>query len=157
MAARRVLLTLLAAGTVAGLSALPANAGTPGTVDLTTPAARDTDAVVLTGKDLLAGSPVTNGGATWQVPENLTLDAPSKDLPCFVQANSDPVPTNPDDLTSNCGPEYYNHYEDPDADTSSATTNIEGTPTNRILGYRWDGNKFVQIPFQVDEVFTRYL
>src|SRR4051812_27954927 len=157
MAARRVLLTLLAAGTVAGLSSIPANAGTPGTVDFATPAARDTDAVVLTGKDLLAGSPVTNGGAVWQVPENLTYDTPSKDLPCFVQQNTDPVPTNPDDLQADCGPEYYNHYEDPDADTSSATTNITGTPTDRILGYRWDGSKIVQIPFQVDEVFTRYL
>src|SRR4051794_29074046 len=157
MAARHVLITLLVAGTAAGLSSIPANAGTPGTVDFTTPAQRDTDAVVLTGKDLMVGSPVTNGGAVWTVPENLTFDAPSKDLPCFVQNNTDPVPTDPNDINSDCGSGYYNHYEDADVDTSRTTTNISGTPTDRVLGYRWDGSKFVQIPFQADEVFTRYL
>src|SRR3954469_15311632 len=103
MAARHVLTTLLAAGTVAALSSIPANAGTPGTVDFTTPAARDTDAVVLTGKDLLAGS------NQWAVPENLTLAIPSKDVTCFAQ-NQD----------TTC-PDMYNHYEKPDVDTSDAT------------------------------------
>lgn len=32
-----------------------------------------------------------------------------------------------------------------------------GADTHRILGYRWDGAKFVQIPLQVDEFFTRYI
>jgi hypothetical protein len=32
-----------------------------------------------------------------------------------------------------------------------------GVPIDRLLGYRWNGNGFVQIPFQVDERFTRYL
>ncbi|MEA2645346.1 MAG: hypothetical protein QOE92_429 [Chloroflexota bacterium] len=34
-----------------------------------------------------------------------------------------------------------------------------GVDPRRILGYRWDGtvNNFVQIPFQVDQVFDRYL
>jgi hypothetical protein len=140
MAPRHVLSTLLAAGTVAALSAIPASAGTPGTVDFTTPAARDTDPVVLTGKDLLAGS------SQWAVPENLTAEVPSKDVTCFAQ-NQDVA----------C-PEMYNHYEAPDADTSTVTGDaVQGTPTGKILGYKWDGAKFVQIPFQVDEVFTRYL
>jgi hypothetical protein len=32
-----------------------------------------------------------------------------------------------------------------------------GAPVERLRGYRWDGTAFVQIPFQVDERFTRYL
>ena len=55
MARLPLLSTLLALGTVAALSAIPAHASAPGVVDLTTPAARETDPVVLTGKDLLAG------------------------------------------------------------------------------------------------------
>jgi hypothetical protein len=36
---------------------------------------------------------------------------------------------------------------------------LEGVPVDRLLGYRWDAatNAFVQIPFQVDERFTRYI
>ena len=33
----------------------------------------------------------------------------------------------------------------------------EGEPVDRLLGYRWDGKKFVQIPFQVDQKWTRYI
>ena len=32
-----------------------------------------------------------------------------------------------------------------------------GEPIDRLLGYRWTGERFEQIPFQVDEVFTRHL
>lgn len=34
---------------------------------------------------------------------------------------------------------------------------VQGAPVERLLGYRWNGSEFVQIPFQVDERFTRYL
>lgn len=34
---------------------------------------------------------------------------------------------------------------------------VEGAPVNQLLGYKWNGNSFEQIPFQVDERFTRYL
>ncbi|MFL5843379.1 MAG: hypothetical protein ACJ762_01715 [Solirubrobacteraceae bacterium] len=125
---------------IAALGALPAHAQSPGVVDLSTPAARDTDAVVLTGKDLLAGSSV------WSVPENLTLAVPEKDLACYAQEQA-----------ADC-PGEYNHYQAPDVDTAALTAGqVEGTPVDKLLGYRWDGSKFVQIPFQVDEVFTRYL
>jgi hypothetical protein len=33
----------------------------------------------------------------------------------------------------------------------------KGADPRRILGYRWTGKGFEQIPFQVDQVFTRYL
>lgn len=142
MARSPLLSTLLAAGTVAVLSVIPAHAGAPGVVDLTTPAARDTDPVILTGKDLLAG------GSVWSVPENLTVAVPSKDATCFAEAQD-----------VDCGEAAYNHYVEPDADTATATNaaGVEGTPTDKLRGYKWDGTDFVQIPFQVDEVFTRYL
>lgn len=34
---------------------------------------------------------------------------------------------------------------------------LEGANVKRLLGYRWTGTTFEQIPFQVDERFTRYL
>jgi hypothetical protein len=125
---------------IAALAALPAHAQLPGTVDLTTPAARDTDPVVLTGKDLLAG------GSVWSVPENLTAAVPEKDMQCMLEQQ---------DIVC---PDEYNHYQAPDVDTATVTAGqVEGTPVDKLLGYKWDGSKFVQIPFQVDEVFTRYL
>ena len=43
--------------------------------------------------------------------------------------------------------------------STPATRCGTGTPVDRLLGYRWDADakRFVQIPFQVDEQFTRYL
>src|SRR3954468_19235463 len=51
----------------------------------------------------------------------------------------------------------HNHSANPEVDTGSSLG--RGTPVDRLLGYRWDAkaSRFVQIPFQVDEVFTRYL
>ena len=131
---------------LAVVAALPAQGQAPpvpvpGTVDPAVPAARDTDPVVLTGKDLLAG------GSVWSVPENVNAAVPGKDLQCFVEEQG-----------IECGPDQYNHYQEPDADTATVTgEQVKGTPADNLLGYRWDGSKFVQIPFQVDEVFTRYL
>src|SRR3954452_656472 len=138
---------LLAACAATAALVVPAH-GAPGAPDLTVPAARDTDPVVITGKDLLVG------GSQWSVPENLTLAVPSKDITCYAQSQS-----------TNC-PDEYNHYVEPDVDSSTATgDNVQGTPTAKILGYRWktdngkgnNGGHWQQIPFQVDEVFTRYL
>src|SRR3954468_14703722 len=90
---------LLAACAATAALVVPAH-GAPGAPDLSVPAARDTDPVVLTGKDLLAG------GGVWSVPENLTLAVPSKDLvTCYAQS-------------ADC----YNHYEQPDFDSSTVTS-----------------------------------
>ena len=32
-----------------------------------------------------------------------------------------------------------------------------GSDVGTITGWRWDGSRYVEVPFQVDEVFTRYL
>src|SRR4051812_45927868 len=89
---------ILAACAAAAAMVVPAH-GAPGPPDLSVPAARDTDPVVLTGKDLLVG------GSQWSVPENLTLAVPSKDITCYAQSQD-----------TNC-PDEYNHYVDPDVDS----------------------------------------
>ena len=51
-------------------------------------------------------------------------------------------------------------YAKPEVDTAAAQDGVlAGTPVDLILGYRYDrrAGGFHQIPFQVDEVFTRYL
>ena len=104
--------------------------------DPTIQAKRDTEAVVLTGADL----------DTWSVPANQTAKLPLLDAPESFQCFAD---------DSTC--DTHNDYAQPEVDTS--VTGQEGTPVDRLLGYRWDTqtHQFVQIPFQVDEVFTRYL
>jgi hypothetical protein len=103
-------------------------------VDPTVPAARDSEPVILNGTDF----------AGWSVPANQTANAPAKDvLTCPAIERKD------------C---EHNHYEAPELDTAAAGQPA-GTPTDRLLGYRWndDAGEFEQIRFQVDEVFTRYL
>ncbi|HEY3189957.1 MAG TPA: hypothetical protein VGJ70_20875, partial [Solirubrobacteraceae bacterium] len=133
-------LALLAALLVPSLA--PA---TPATVDPTVPAARDADYVVLTGAQFgIDGS--------WSVPANLTFRQPEADITeCPGQFS---------DQLGGCAYDMHSHYAQPTVDTAQVTGDaIKGTPTDRLLGYRWDParNAFRQIPFQVDEVFTRYL
>ncbi|HEY3187284.1 MAG TPA: hypothetical protein VGJ70_07400, partial [Solirubrobacteraceae bacterium] len=131
---RRASLGLLAAAML--VAPALATAGAPAV-----PAARDADAVVLTGAQLgLDGS--------WSVPANLTFRAPLSDA---VECQGIPGVT--------CEAPH-NGYGQPQLDTATVTGDqVKGTPADKLLGYRWDAkrNDFVQIPFQVDEVFTRYL
>src|SRR4051812_29725411 len=98
--------------------------------------ARGSEPIVLKGSSFGA----------WSVPANQTVKLPLTDLACH--ANSDP--------TSGDGCPH-NDYVKPEVDTAGVQPS--GTPTNHLLGYRWDAkaNRYVQVPFQVDEVFTRYL
>jgi hypothetical protein len=150
----------------AALAALliPNLAAGQGTVDPTVPAARDAEAVVLTGAQL-------GIGGSWSVPANLSLRQPEADL-TECQAHVDPgalgdptqggAGTVGQVVSPGCpeGYDTHNHYAEPTVDTATVTGGrVEGTPTVKLLGYRWDAKrgKFRQIPFQVDEVFTRYL
>ncbi|MFN2615637.1 MAG: hypothetical protein ABR581_00780 [Thermoleophilaceae bacterium] len=124
-----LLVTLGGLGTVASAgAALP----TP-TVDPTTPAARDTEPVVLTGRDF----------GSWSARSNFTARLPLLDL------------TECQTFDEKC---QHNHYAEPTVDSQDVAPQ-EGTPVDRLLGYRWDARTrhFRQIPFQVDEQFTRYL
>ncbi|MEA2482642.1 MAG: hypothetical protein QOC55_589, partial [Thermoleophilaceae bacterium] len=118
------------------------SAGSP-VVDPTVPANRDAEAVVLTGKDFPG----------WAASSNVTAKLPVTDL------TGDPVTGDPPPgggcttFDAQC---QHNHYAKPDFDSQNVAPQ-KGVPTNRLLGYRWNpkAHKFQQIPFQVDEVFTR--
>ncbi|MDQ3485913.1 MAG: hypothetical protein M3445_10985, partial [Actinomycetota bacterium] len=122
----------------AALSLAPANAtptGVPATaipvVDPTTAAARETEPVVLTGATFTG----------WAAPGNVTAKVPSTDLTTCPEADRD-----------DC---EHNTYVEPEVDTGDAAGT--GTQTDQLTGWRWDGEQFVEVPLQVDEVFTRYL
>src|SRR5205823_5715797 len=123
---------ILAAGTTLALAA-PAHAQLPlGLPDLTVAAKHDNEPLVLKGAEF----------GTWSVPANQTVQPPLIDL----------AECPPGTDTNTCS---HNEYADPAVDTASDS--VQGVPVGQLLGYRWNGRRFVQIPFQVDEVFTRYL
>jgi hypothetical protein len=127
---------ILAAVATLAAAAVPAHAQlpVPGVPDLTVTAAHDTEPIVLKGAEF----------GTWSVPANQTFQPPLMDL----------VDCPPGTDTNTCD---HNEYAGPAVDTASDS--VQGAPTDRIIGYRWDAktSSFVQIPFQVDELFTRYL
>jgi hypothetical protein len=104
----------------------------PGGADVNPPQKRDTEPVVIKGSDLPA----------WSARSNQTARLPFVDL---LSCQS---------FDEQC---EHNHYAEPHADTGMILGG--GFDVERLLGYRYDAaNKsWKQIPFQVDEVFTRYL
>src|SRR4051794_27307935 len=127
--------TLILAACASFLAAAPAHAQLPGGLpDLTVTARHDTEPVVLKGLEF----------GTWSVPANQTFQPPLMDL----------VDCPPGTDTNTCD---HNEYAPPLVDTSNDA--VQGVPVDRLIGYRWDPaqSQFVQIPFQVDEEFTRYL
>src|SRR4051812_16910144 len=102
--------------------------------DLNQPPARAAEPVVLKGSDF----------GSWSVPANQTAKVPLTDVfDCGLAADRD-----------TCA---HNHYAPPEVDTGDRLG--RGADVHRIAGFRWDARRgrFVQIPLQVDEVFTRYL
>ncbi|HVL33880.1 MAG TPA: hypothetical protein VM600_09910, partial [Actinomycetota bacterium] len=70
----------------------------------------------------------------------------------------------PGPLQSDCYKKSRNEYDPKDNgdhncyQSSRLPRNpLEGKPVDRLLGFRWNGSAFEQIPFQVDERFTRYI
>jgi hypothetical protein len=136
----------LSTATAAALATAAVSAfGATPVVDPTVAAKHDADPVILTGADF----------ATWSARSNVTAKLPATDL-ADCSGTVDPSRgSSPNDWLAqdeNC---VHNNYAKPEVDTGNALG--DGTPTNQLLGYRWTGKKFVQIPFQVDELFTRYL
>jgi len=126
---RRITIVTLAALAVTAAALAPALASVP-TVDPTVPEVHDVDPVVLTGASF----------PQWAAPADVSAKVPST-----AGAN----------CTSGDNTCTHNTYEQPDVTTGQALGT--GVDINRLLGYRWNGQKFVQIPFQVDEVATRYI
>jgi hypothetical protein len=143
---------------LAAVLAVPAQAQQLPVADPTVAAARDTTPVVVPGAQL----------GDWAAPSNQTVQPPlmdALDCPYTIDPGGfgDPTEGGADGITSgfvkNCpaGYDAHNHYADPALDTKDSMG--KGVPVDRLLGFRWDaaGKRFVQIPFQVDEQFTRYL
>ncbi|MBC7375401.1 MAG: hypothetical protein H7323_15545 [Frankiales bacterium] len=129
----RRILALAASVTVvvpAALTLAPAQALGP-LPDPTVSAVRLVDAVVLTGEQF----------GTWAVPSNVTVKAPATDLKDCQS------------FDKRC---QHNGYSQPEVDSARYATPA-GTDVHRLTGWRWSGKAFVEAPFQVDEVFTRYL
>jgi hypothetical protein len=125
----RIRNALLAAALLVGVTPV-ARAAVGPTPDLTVGAVRDTEPVVLQGSSF----------GDWAAPAEVTAKAPSvAGANCTAGDNS-------------CS---HNQYETPEVATGSALGS--GVPVDRLLGYRWNGRRFEQIPFQVDEVASRYL
>src|SRR5438067_10160206 len=126
---RRTVVVIFAALAVGATALAPALASTPA-ADPTVPAGRDVEPVVLTGASF----------PQWAAPAEVTAKAPS-----VAGAN----------CTSGNNTCTHNTYEQPEVATGDKLGS--GVDVHKLLGYRWNGHKFVQIPFQVDEVATRYL
>jgi hypothetical protein len=116
-------------------------------VDPAVPARHDTDPIILTGLDF----------PSWSARSNVTAKLPLTDLQdCSGTIDPSRGGTPNDWLVagSDC---RHNNYATPEVDTGDSLG--DGTPVDRLLGYRWSekAKRFTQIPFQVDEQFTRYL
>ena len=138
---------LLVLGLVA--SGLPATAlaQSPPTVPLSTPPVRDTEMVVMTGASFPA----------WSAPADVNAAAPSLEgLQCLGEGNGVPASGLGDSPVTDDEPCTHNSFDEPLV-SSQAVVGAEGVPVDRLLAYRWDGEGFVQVPFQVDEMFTRHL
>ena len=128
---RRALISTVAALAVGGTMVVPALANpVPGVADPTIAAARDAEPVVLTGASF----------PQWAAPAEVTAKAPSPAGASCTSGNN------------TCS---HNQYEKPEVATGDMLG--KGVDVNKLLGYRWTGHKFVQIPFQVDQIVTRYI
>ena len=144
--ARRLALVLSTAIAAALATAVTALGASP-VVDPTVPAKHDADPIILTGLDF----------PQWSARSNQTAKLPLTDLQDCSGTVDPSRGGSPNDwlvADSDC---EHNHYATPEVDTGDKLG--DGTPTDRLLGYRWNpkANKFTPIPFQVDEMFTRYL
>ena len=159
---RRVLqaITAVAVATTA-MSAMGAtgSAGFDPSVPLTANPVRSVEPVVLTGTQF----------PTWSAGPEFTAAAPMSPLNSSTVGQQG---SEPSQLQSACYDKNGNYTgTGPTPDPANGDHNCyqpsvlplrtlpitKGVDPRRILGYRWNGTKFIQIPFQVDQVFTRYL
>ena len=107
-------------------------------------AARETEPVVLTGTSF----------PEWAVPADTTAKIPEADgKRCVEDIEGLPNPIH------DPGACEHSRYEDAEVSSADATdaAGLTGAPVERLRAYRWTEQGFRQIPFQVDEMFVRYL
>jgi hypothetical protein len=136
---RRAVSPLLASLVVVGLLAPTAPAGAAADRPVALPQGLETAPVVLTGRDL----------AGWAVPGTVAATPGGVGAAqCLGGRNGVPEPLASE---SQC---THNTFEDPVATTGGL---VDGPPIEAFTGWRWDGEDWAQIPFQVDEVDQRFL
>jgi hypothetical protein len=137
---------VLASAVVAALVAAVTALGASPVVDPTIPAKHEADPIILTGLDF----------PQWSARSNQTAKLPLTDLK-DCSGTVEPNGTDPNEWVHQDDDCAHNNYATPEVDTGNALG--DGTPVNRLVGYRWNdkAKKFTRIPFQVDEMFTRYL
>src|SRR4051795_5733110 len=116
-------------------------------VDPTVPAKHEADPIILTGLNF----------PQWSARSNQTAKLPLTDLQDCSGTIDPSRGGSPNDWLVADQDCQHNNYATPEVDTGDALG--DGTPVDQLLGYRWNdrAKKFQQIPFQVDEQFTRYL
>src|SRR4051812_45302400 len=143
---RKAGLILVVSLLAAFFTAVSAQGALP-TVDPTVAAKHDADPVILTGLDF----------PQWSARSNQTAKLPLTDLESCSGTVDPSRGSSPNDWLEQDDNCVHNNYAKPEVDTGD--TLGDGTPVGQLLGYRWNAKKkqFEQIPFQVDEMFTRYL
>jgi hypothetical protein len=138
-------------GTAAPATATPPTPGSPVTVK-----AFATEPVVMTGADLPG----------WTSGPELTARAPEPptDYDVYNSQGDLPAPLQSDCYQSGTGPDvnggtdpYHGDHSCFQGSQMPVRTVLRGVPPQALLGYRWDGSHFVQIPFQVDTKWQHYL
>ncbi len=116
----------------------------------------DTQPVVLTGADFPG----------WTSGPETTARAPQAptDYEVYDTQGSEPAPLQSDCYQSNPAPDVNGATDASHGDHSCfqgsqlpVRTVLKGVPAQSLLGYRWTGTKFVQIPFQVDTKWEHYI
>ena len=133
--------TTLTAAVFAGTSVSGAAVVDPGT-----PAAQKSEPVILTGLNI----------PEWSARADASVKLPLTDLMDCAGTVDPSQGSDPNDwlvADSDCEP---NQYQEPEL---QAPVVGKGAPVDTLRGYRWDDqvHRWEQIPFQVDEVFSRYL
>jgi len=135
MRVRSLLLVLAVIATIAPVARAAGPVATPD---------RSVEPVVLTGQQF----------PSWSAGPDVTLREPqiADDSATHKQSQCYQPGSNPYDPKDNGD---HNCYQD---SRIPRNPNV-GAPVDRLLGYRWDTkhSRFVQIPFQVDEKWTRYI
>ena len=148
----------IAATSATAMLATAGSAGFDPGVPLSANPVRSIEPVVLTGSQL----------PTWSAGPEFTFHEPMAPTNSITVNQQDKAPKQ---LQSDCYDPNANYGGGGGPDPAKGDHNCyqssrlplrtlpvtKGVDPRKILGYRWDGKKFVQVPFQVDQVFTRYL
>ncbi|HVT65853.1 MAG TPA: hypothetical protein VHD81_11915 [Mycobacteriales bacterium] len=134
-------------------SAAPATKHAAGSADVSSFA---TQPVVLTGADFPAWSGGPEVTARVPQPPNYYGVANTQgDLPAFLRSSCYQEAPKPD--VNGYVDRFHNDHSCFQPSQLPVRTLRTGVPVNSLRGYAWTGKRFVQIPFQVDQMWNHYI